>query len=327
MTERGGTPDDALLDRLPAVEFEPVFIMGDHRSGTTLLYQLLDRSRRFNTVTAYHIICYDELLANHEFGCAAEARAALARRFDALGLTDRRIDGVQVTPDLPEEYGFLLHGSGERPRVSPRNLERFLEVCRKVQYVSQPGRPLLLKNPWDYFRNFMYIKAVLPRARFIFLSRHPARVVNSQLKATRAVFAERNDYVALIADWYGPLWQSELRRRALAFLFSEHLDLGLRLTRLHVARGIDYLMRHLPALPAGDHMTVRYEDLCDAPDATIAGILAFLDLEPEPESDYAAFIEVRQAALLPEVAASQPALARRLAAFYRQYGYVETAGV
>lgn len=314
-------PDQAYLHRLDDVAFQPIFIMGDHRSGTTLLYQLLELSKSFNPITTYHIIMYDELLANHIAGQTAAAKQRLSQRFDALGLTDRKIDGVQVTPDLTEEYGFMLHGAGQRPHITPANLDFFTEVCRKVQFISDPDKPLLLKNPWDFFMNFAYVKRCFPQSRFIFLSRHPTRIINSQMKAMRSVFAQRNDYIALIAEWYAPTWDNPLRLAMSRFVFSSHLDMGYRLAWTHVWRAIRYLLREMPAIPPSDYISVRYEDLCQTPNQTIGSIMDFLKLQPQVALDYETFINVRQSPLLPEVEKRKHKIARQFAAYYEKFGY------
>src|SRR5262245_23063656 len=77
--------DAPFLHRLEDVEFQPVFIQGEHRSGTTLLYKLLAQSGCFNIVTVYHLLHYDELLANHLSVTEAEARRSLDERFKSLG--------------------------------------------------------------------------------------------------------------------------------------------------------------------------------------------------------------------------------------------------
>ena len=56
--------DDHYLHKLDGISFMPIFIMGLHRSGTSILYKMLGATRHFNTVTAYHILKYDELLYN-----------------------------------------------------------------------------------------------------------------------------------------------------------------------------------------------------------------------------------------------------------------------
>ena len=55
-------PDAPHLPKLESVPVRPVFILGEPRSGTTLLYKLLGLSGCFNIVTVYHLMRYDELM-------------------------------------------------------------------------------------------------------------------------------------------------------------------------------------------------------------------------------------------------------------------------
>ncbi|NEN93018.1 MAG: sulfotransferase [Okeania sp. SIO3H1] len=57
--------DRPYLDLCSKIDFSPIFIMGEHRSGTTLLYKSLVATECFNCVTAYHIIKYDQILSNY----------------------------------------------------------------------------------------------------------------------------------------------------------------------------------------------------------------------------------------------------------------------
>jgi hypothetical protein len=294
--------------------------MGDHRSGTTLLYQLLNATRCFTVITAYHVIRHGEVLSNFVNQAEARAKQQLRDYFAEIGLTNRLMDGVEVTPELPEEYGFTLRGGGARPQLRPGNLAGFIELCRKVQFVSEAGRSLLLKNPWDYL-NFMYVKDVFPDARFIFIHRHPLHVISSQLKALRSLFAAVNPYVALIDPWYAELMQRPVRLFITRFLFSSHFELGLRLTTRHVARATAYFLQHVGSLPRSGYVGVKYEDLCEAPEATIAAILKFLDLKPKTNVAYAAWIRPRPLDLEPEVARRYERLRRRLQSYMVYCGY------
>ena len=42
--------DEKYMELLSKVKFSPIFIMGDHRSGTTLLYKILAATECFNFV-------------------------------------------------------------------------------------------------------------------------------------------------------------------------------------------------------------------------------------------------------------------------------------
>lgn len=287
--DRGSAPDRAHLGRLDDVRFRPVFIMGSARSGTSILYRLLTMTGRLNYVSAYHLIQYDEVLANHLSGGTEAAKKRLEERFRALGIDGARFDGVQVSPDFPEEYGFHL---GPRQQINARTLPAFLELCRKVQLVSPPGRPLLLKNPWDS-RRFMYIKSVLPDSRFIFIHRNPAEVVRSMLAGMRSLLRERNAYHALLADAYDRLMDRPLRRSLARMLFTRRFGLGTKVVDWQVTRTACYFVDHVRSLPEADYLSVRYEDLCRNPDATIERILTFLGLPHNADVRYQDFIRVR----------------------------------
>jgi hypothetical protein len=304
---------------IAGVAFQPVFILGDHRSGTTLLYQLLARAERFNVVQAYHLIRYDGVLDDHLAGRAGEARRELAEQFRRLGLTDRLLDGVPVSPELPEEYGFRL-ADEFRPKLSPQNLPRLVELCRKVQWVSDPGRPLLLKNPWDY-ANFLYLKEAFPEARFIFLHRHPLQVISSQIRAARQLYGVRSPYHALLNGAYARVWGQPLRRRLIQWMFSPRFGLGVRVATRHVARAAAYFVEHIGSLPETDYVEVKFEAVCADPGRAVATILAFLQFAPQAGGDYAGLIEPRSSPLLPEVQQSAPAIARRLRRYLEHCRY------
>jgi len=312
--------DEPYLPLIQDVHFDPIFILGDHRSGTTLLYKLLTATESFNFVSAYHVIGYDEILFNYVNRREGNARQALDELFTSLGLRDRIIDGVAVTPDLPEEYGFILPNAGYRPQLNPSNLPGFIELCKKVQFVSASDRPLLLKNPWDLL-NFMYVKAALPEARFIFIHRHPIQVINSQLRATRSLLSTRNAYVALIARWYARLFQKPAQLFAMRLLFSSHFDLGLRIAVRHVVRATTYFLQHVGSLSEVDYVSVKYEDLCEDPEAVVVRILDFLGLKPMAWPAYDTFIKPRAVRLLPEVARKRRSILQRLEPYCVYHGY------
>jgi hypothetical protein len=306
------------LHLLKDVEFQPVFIMGDHRSGTTLLYQLLARSGHFGIVTAYHILAYGSLLEHHLNGTDEVERMRMSDRFSELGLGTRLIDNVKLTPDLPEEYGFLFTDCGSKPRLNDRTLPLFKELCRKVQYLSPRDMPLLLKNPWDY-NNFVYVKRAFPSSRFVFIHRSPVNVINSQLRATRALLTAESAYQALLAEWYRKLFATRFRLPLVRRLFSS--PLGVFIVMRHVERAAHYLLRHISDLPESDYVSVRYEDLCGKPQSTVQGILSFLNLSDTQFMDYGALIDPRDVRLLPEVKSREHIIERKLRPYLRYVGY------
>lgn len=314
-------PDRQYLDVLKDIQFRPIFILGHPRSGTTLLYKLLRATECFNVITLYHVMCYDEILSNYINHMEENARKQLRDFIVTEGLINRGIDNIEVTPGLPEQYGFILRNAGYRPRLNPRNLPVFMELCEKVQFMSSPSKPLLLKNPQD-FRNFIYVKTVFPEARFVFIHRHPIHVINSQLKAIRSALEIKNPYIAALANWYNKLFDTPCRLSLARFLFSSHIDLGLRIVTHGVYTAARYFLKNVGKLPNTHYFSIRYEDLCESPDTTMLSLLRSLGVEPYPVLTYDALIAPRPVRLLPEVARKRTSICKRLEAYCTYHGYM-----
>ena len=304
---------------LKDVSFWPIFIMGNPRSGTTLLYQLLDMTQCFNSVTAYHLIRYDEVLTNYVHQTTEGAKKQLGDFFHEIGIKDSRFDRVEITSDFPEEYGFIL-SSGYRLHLSPKNLPKFIELCKKIQFVSEPDRPLLLKNPWDY-PNFRYVKEVFPASKFIFIHRNPINVMNSLLKAIRSLLRKKDPYHALLADWYNRLMEKPFQLYMARLLFSSHFDLGTRIVSQSIVRTTNYFLRNVRLLAETDYINIRYEDLCENPRSVISEILTFMGLSERSDVKYEAFIQMRQPSLLKEVERNKISILKRLEKYLAYYGY------
>jgi len=311
--------DSELLHHLTAVPVSHVFITGPHRSGTTFLYSLLQATGRVNVVTAYHVLRSDELLTHHLAGKSELARKELAAELLAVGVLDRVIDGIPVSTDMPEEYGFVL-GHGKPVAVLPENLSRFSTFCRKVQYTSQPDRPLLLKNPWD-FSNSLFIKQHFPTAKFLYLHRHPARTLNSQLRAARSMLADQNPYVSLLSPRYGRLFNRPITLAIARLFWASRHNLGARLLARAYVQNCSRASQERRALPAGDRFDVSYERLCSSPNNTIAEILDWLSVNSTELPDLARNVSPRSGGILPEIERLQPRLATALQEYYKEFGY------
>ncbi|MHA2283895.1 MAG: sulfotransferase, partial [Promethearchaeota archaeon] len=83
------TRDEPYFSKLDNVHYRPVFILGFHRSGTTLLYELMAMTGSFKIITTYHVLYYDELLANHFEGTADQAHQELNDWFASLNIKTR----------------------------------------------------------------------------------------------------------------------------------------------------------------------------------------------------------------------------------------------
>src|SRR2546425_8184232 len=98
--------DAPYVGQLQALPSELVFIMGCHRSGTSLLYHLLAYTGQLDYLSAYDIIKYDELLYNRITGREAQVKADLQRVLQ--NEATRGLDDLPVGTDLPEEYRFVM---------------------------------------------------------------------------------------------------------------------------------------------------------------------------------------------------------------------------
>jgi hypothetical protein len=298
----------------------PVFILGLHRSGTTLLYSLLARAGAFNTVTAYHLAHYDELLYNRVHGLETAAREALTQRLAAGGQTDRGIDRVEATADTTEEYAFLLLAKSGVRNLTPRNLPHFTELARKVQHLAGNDHALLVKNPYD-LSTFGLIRDAFPGARFVFIHRHPLRTLTSSIRALRALLASRNAYTAVLSAPYRKLHDDPLALSTARLLFHEQSPLGPLLLALGAAGQVRYYLRHVAALPAICVAELRYEDLCVAPAATLRAVLRDLGQPARDAGALADIVAPRTLPVDPGVARLAGAIHRLMKAYYERFGY------
>ena len=321
LTDTNNDLDEKYLYLLNKVDFTPIFIMGEHRSGTTLLYKTLVETECFNFVKAYHIIKYKKILSNHVNDIENQAYQELDDQLKSLGINDRVIDKLKVTPDFPEEYGFILRNLvGDDSKLTDENLSIFKELCQKVQLTSKQNRPLLLKNPWD-FSQFLYVKKSLPNAKIIFIHRHPIHVINSKLKAVRSFFSNWNSYLALISQRYKKIFKNPIKLFFYRMLYSSYFDLGLHRTIKDYLTSTSYFLENIGKLPQTDYISIKYEDLCDRPEETILKVLEFLELEARKNLDYQNLIETRSTNLLPEIEKNYDLICQKLKPYLKYHNY------
>jgi hypothetical protein len=311
--------DRDYLGMLEDVSFQPVFILGLHRSGTSILYKMLGATQCFNTVTAYHIIKYDELLRNHIEHIEEKSKEELAQFFKTKGLRDREIDRLKLTPDFGEEYGFILMQKFFQPRLTSKTLPTFINLCKKIQFISRNDKPVLLKNPWD-FSNFIYIKKVFERAKIIFIHRNPIKVLDSSVKTIQVLLKTKNPYTALLSKHYEKILDNPLLAYAFRFFFLPNLPFGVLWVANVIIKDTDYFMRNIHALSEKDYICVRYEDLCREPNLTIKNILNFIGVETK-RRDYSSFIKPRKTILFKEVERIRMYMFKRMKAYVSYCGY------
>ena len=104
------------------------------------------------------------------------------------------MDELQISADFPEEYGYILQQHTRPLYIHPNNLHIFKDLAKKIQYISENNKPLLLKNPFD-FQNTLYIKEMLPDTKFIFICRDPQKILSSSMKAIRFLLQDKKYFL------------------------------------------------------------------------------------------------------------------------------------
>ena len=94
-------PDTPYLAQLKTLPSTLVFIMGCHRSGTSLLHHLLAYTGQVNYVTTYDVVHYDSIIFYRNTGREADVKAALQQRLGAE--KNRGLDNLPVGVDHPLE--------------------------------------------------------------------------------------------------------------------------------------------------------------------------------------------------------------------------------
>jgi len=313
--------DYKYLDKIKHIKFQPIFILGLHRSGTSILYKILSATQSFNIVTAYHLIRYDQLLHNYINDLEEKAKNDLEKFFKKQSQTTREIDQLHITPDMPEEYGFLLAKKDKRSELNNKNLPVFIELCKKIQYISDKNKPILLKNPYD-FTNFLFIKKKFPNSKFIFIHRHPLNTLNSQLNAMRKLLKKKNHYMTLLSPGYKKVYDNKILLYYHRILYSHYLPLRLFTAVRKMIKNINYFLKDIEHLKEEDYINIRYEDLCRETNKIINGITSFLDTNPQQSRDYSGFISPRKTIFLRETKMIKNYILKKTGSYLSYCGYI-----
>lgn len=314
--------DDAFRHLYQGQNYSPVFIMGPHRSGTTLLHQLLVLSGNFNFVNVYHCLRFDHIVANHICGNTETAKDELDQEIACYNMPTRVIDNVSFNADTPEEYSMVLDAAGKGLKLTKKTLPRFHDLCRKLQYVGSPDALLLLKNPWDV-PSFLDVEQLVPHARYIFIHRHPIDTLNSTLKAVRKAFTEPNPYTDILSPTLGRARRNRLIHAFTLWATSPRSKgpLMQRLMAREAVRSDRYYEKNVVKIAPDRRMDLRYEDLCHQPSVEIARILSFLGMRKANLPDYDAEIKPRPRNLLPSIESALPKLNRQFQPMLERHGY------
>jgi len=311
--------DQQYLKKLENIEFQPVFILGLHRSGTSILYKMITATQCLNPVTAYHLIKYNQLLYNHVHEKEESAKEELTNFFREQGQMDRGIDRLQITSDFAEEYGFLLGQKTNQMYITSKNLPVFIELAKKIQFISENDKPILFKNPFD-MSNYLYIKRVFPNAKFIFIHRHPFKTLSSLVKAVKLIYKNRNPYTTLLYKDYNNTFENPLMLYFSRFIFSSFSPFGMIYLTLFSSKHLKYYMKNIQKLSKKDYISISYEELCKNPQETMGKIMGFLKIKTK-KIDFTSFINPRKTNLDLSVIKLQKFIYKNMKDYFNSFEY------
>ncbi len=273
--------DRPYLPLLAGVPARPHFIMGLHRSGTTFLYEALTEVLPLAALTAYHVLCYPRLLSRHQASTLHQDQAAFDAHLAALGLTDRQIDAIALSHATVEEYGWLLQKFAGSVHLTPKTQPVFDALCRKLLLLQPGSEAALLKNPWDT-AHAARVHALYPRAKFVFIARHPLPILQSQLKNALLFGGSEADYLQMLLAGF-PLGQAVIGAQRRLFRWAGEERYGrvmIRILMRDIRRELARYRDAWAALPADAKLEVTYPQLTERPVETLGRVAEFLGLAP-----------------------------------------------
>lgn len=268
-------PVRARTPRGIAAPESPVFILGMHRSGTTVLYEMLSATGNWNTLWAWHVASYDEILAGRTE--ASESQARFAQRLADAGMETRGVDAVKAGPETKEEYCFITDNKGYGSKLTDKAFPLFCEICQTVQGTQPQDRPLLLKNPWD-FGNAPVIRRLIPSARFVYIHRHPIETINSMWKFLNQAFQEPNAYMAMMSERYADVTRSKWKMGALRSFVRNCPGTFIEGLILWFGKQCKSYLQSIDQIPQAERVEITYDQLCGQPNETMQRIREHLNL-------------------------------------------------
>jgi hypothetical protein len=240
--------------------YDPIFIVGAPRTGSTVLYQLI--------TNAFDVLYIDNLAAKWYMNLYYGFHKSI-KRFGHTGhncfdsdFGDTKSGGLHAPAEcgefwyqwLPRHKHFI-----DSNEVSDSSLEEIRQVITAV--INRFNRPLIFKN-LNAGQRMKMIKEIFPNAKFIFVTRDPYFTAQSILKAKRSLGIPDNQFWSIMPKnieflkeltWYeqicGQVFYLEKQIREDSNLFN-------------------------------DVLIVKYENLVSEPADVLETIKDFADLHP-----------------------------------------------
>ncbi len=263
---------------------EPVFIVGNFRSGTTFLHRLLTKDDRSTSFTSFELYMAPSVVGrkfyrwllkvNYAIGNPARWVIGLFNRIvekeaymHKIGLDEAEEDGqvlfhVWSSFDLLAFFPFpklikkYIYYDDQVPAdVKKRDMDYYSEIVRKHIY-SHGGKRYISKNP-SYSPKVKTLHQYFPDAKFINIVRNPLQVIPS----TISLYSKH-------CHTYGNP-ESEYNLQETVIEHTKHWYL--------------YPHQYLKNLPPDQYVRVFYKDLVADPEGTIRDIYRRFNFDLSPE--------------------------------------------
>ncbi len=310
--------DKTHLNLIENMDFYPIFIMGLHRSGTSILYKMLGDTKKLNIVTAYHILKYDELIYNHINNLEQDTKEELNEVFKSKGITNRKIDRIKVTADYAHEYVYIYTKKNMSEKTSLENTALLKQLCQKIMFISKNNYPVLLKNPYDY-PNFLFIKKHFPNAKFIFINRNPLAVISSTMRAWQKLLEKKNLYTAMFSKKYNKTYENPILLALNRLYYSGFFPTGVFDIINRASKETSFYLNNIHKLNDNDYVSITYESLCNKTDKTMDEVLDFLDVTTDV--DFKDYVEPRNLNLAREVKFLREYIYKKMIFYFDEFGY------
>lgn len=261
----------------------PIFIVGNPRSGTTFLHRLLLGAGGLAAFELWEML-FPAITARKLFrGVVPRLGRLSPARYHASDVHDTSLRGIETddvmwffrTLDGPFAWAYFLAwqdkwGSELSRRtfgidgVATRDEERFFgyyEACWRRNLTLKGCNRILVKSSMLTFRLDALLRRY-PDCRLVYVVRDPVEVIPSGMSLLASVLENAYD-----------VWKrtrEEDQRRWLENLYQASCDMLRVFHNAHSAR----------LIPQRNLCVVRYEDLLDNLEPTIARILDFIEVEP-----------------------------------------------
>lgn len=250
-----------------------IFIIGSHRSGTSVLYHLLAKTGQIDYLSTSEILEFQHKLLNFS-----------EPKEKSLVFQDRELDALPVDDNTPEEFGFLLKTKAFlEPKLTKENIPLFNQLLN-LKSERNPGEmPFVLKEPSEFYRGWCHIWENYPNAKFLFIHRHPINVLASQIKSWSQSLKSKNKYFYRIDPFYRDLFNDDKKRLAHYHFFSS--DAGINWIMEKLRKSYDYFLENISKLPNSSKFEFCYESLCQNTKECTKDIFDFIEISPNTFED------------------------------------------